>query len=57
MQHRSVEISPPRTLMAEERAALDYLLSADFPGQSMLLKQAESVRVSEECEDCKVSIP
>jgi hypothetical protein len=53
MRHRSILIKPPRSILPQERAILDNLLSANFPGKQMLQKQAASALVSEECEDCK----
>jgi len=39
----------PRSLSANERAALDFMLSADFPGVEELRLQAASVRVVSRC--------
>ena len=39
-----------RRLRLEERALLDFLLSADFPGREELKSQAESVTVVGECQ-------
>lgn len=39
-----------RPLRDYERALLDFLLSADFPGRDELRKQAETVRVVGECQ-------
>ena len=39
----------PRPLSANERAALDHLLSADFPGVEELRLQAKPVRVVGRC--------
>ena len=51
----------PRELNKDERAMLDFLLSADFQGRTELRKQAESVQAVAVCEcgcgtiDLKVS--
>jgi hypothetical protein len=39
-----------RALRDDERALLDFLLSADFPGRDELRKQADTVRVVGECQ-------
>ena len=39
-----------RSLRREERALLDFLLSADFPGREELKRQAENVTVVGECQ-------
>lgn len=39
-----------RSLRAEEKALLDFLLSAEFPGRDELKEQVEDVRVVGECE-------
>ena len=39
-----------RALRAEEKALLDFLLSADFPGREELKEQAETVTVVGECQ-------
>ena len=40
----------PRALQPAERALLDFLLSADFPGRGELKAQAESIEVVGMCE-------
>src|SRR5690349_15195192 len=39
-----------RSLRAEEKALLDFLLSADFPGRDEVKEQAEDVKVVGECK-------
>lgn len=53
MLHESLPINPPRPLTPEEEGILNRLLSVEFQGQEELLRQAQSVRVSEECKDCR----
>jgi hypothetical protein len=53
MIHESLAINPPRSLRSEEQDILNLLLSADFQGREELLSQTPSVRVSEECTDCR----
>ena len=51
--HEALTIDPPSSLTSEEAGILDRLLSVDFQGREELLRQAQSVRVSEECKDCR----
>ncbi|HEY9825277.1 MAG TPA: hypothetical protein V6D19_07505 [Stenomitos sp.] len=51
--HEPLTINPPRSLTFQEEEILKLLLSVDFPGREALLIQAHSVRVSEECKDCR----
>jgi len=51
--HESLPINPPRPLTSDEAGILNRLLSVSFQGQEALLRQAQSVRVSEECKDCR----
>ena len=45
------ELLQPRPLRGQERALLEFLLSADFPGNDRLLSQSAKVEVVREC-DC-----
>jgi hypothetical protein len=42
--------SVQRSLRDDERALLDFLLSADFPGRDELRKQADTASVVGECQ-------
>jgi len=53
MTHKPLPIIPPRSLKSGEEEILNRLLSVDFQGREELIRQAQSVRVSEECEDCR----
>jgi hypothetical protein len=44
-----MDLDPPRPLSADERAVLDHLLSAEFPGVDALRVQAEHARVCDRC--------
>lgn len=53
MTHKFLLVNPPRSLTFEENGVLHRLLLADFHGKENLLKQTQSVRVSEECKACR----
>ena len=53
MIHESLPINPPRLLTPEELGIVNRLLSVEFQGREELLRQAQSIRVSEECKDCR----
>lgn len=50
--HHIREVIPARPPNDEERAILNRLLSTPFPGRDELLRQANSVKVSNECDCC-----
>jgi hypothetical protein len=47
-----VPIVPPRDLSADERAALDFLLSQEFHGSAQLRRQAQIAKVASKCACC-----
>ena len=55
MQGRSRDF-PPRRLTADEAAALDFLVGADFPGAEELRQQAAVAQVVGDWGDCCPSI-
>lgn len=50
--HDRRNIAPPRPLNEHERAILEFLLSAPFPGHKELRQQLATAKVTSQCRTC-----